>query len=89
MAIETKTLTQGQREFLEQNFYAAVTTVREDGSPHTTVVWVDFDDETVLFNTASGRVEAAEPRAGSAGVADRHRPAGRLPLDRRRRPSWR
>ena len=57
MATETKTLTQSQREFLQQPFYGAVTTVREDGSPHTTVVWVDVDDETVLFNTASGRVK--------------------------------
>jgi PPOX class probable F420-dependent enzyme len=59
MATETKTLTESQREFLEQPFYAAVTTLREDGSPHTTVVWVDVDDEGVLFNTASGR---AKPR---------------------------
>jgi PPOX class probable F420-dependent enzyme len=59
MATETKTLTQSQREFLEQPFYAAVTTLRKDGSPHTTVVWVDVDDEGVLFNTASGR---AKPR---------------------------
>ena len=59
MATETKPFTQSQREFLEQPFYAAVTTLREDGSPHTTVVWVDVDDEGVLFNTASGR---AKPR---------------------------
>ena len=30
-----------------------------DGSPHTTVVWVDADDDGVSFNTAYGR---AKPR---------------------------
>jgi PPOX class probable F420-dependent enzyme len=59
MASETATLTDEQREFLEQPFYGAVTTLREDGSPQTTVVWVDVDDEGVMFNTAAGR---AKPR---------------------------
>ena len=59
MATGTPNLTDEQRRFLEQPYYATVTTVREDGSPHTTVVWVDVDDEGVLFNTATGR---AKPR---------------------------
>ena len=53
------TLSPNQRQFLEQPYYATVTTLREDGSPHTTVVWVDVDDDGVLFNTATGR---AKPR---------------------------
>jgi PPOX class probable F420-dependent enzyme len=59
MATKTASLTDKQREFLQQPYYAALTTLREDGSPHTTVVWVDADDEGVLFNTATGR---AKPR---------------------------
>ena len=59
MATGTTNLTDEQRTFLEQPFYATVTTIREDGSPHTTVVWVDVDDEGVMFNTATGR---AKPR---------------------------
>ncbi len=59
MASNGKNLTRNQREFLEHPYYATVTTVREDGSPHTTVVWVDVDEEGVLFNTATGR---AKPR---------------------------
>ena len=59
MATDTKNLTPNQREFLEHPYYATVTTLREDGSPHTTVVWVDVDDEGVFFNTATGR---AKPR---------------------------
>jgi PPOX class probable F420-dependent enzyme len=59
MATGTTNLTDEQRSFLEQPYYATVTTIREDGSPHTTVVWVDVDDEGVMFNTATGR---AKPR---------------------------
>jgi PPOX class probable F420-dependent enzyme len=45
------------REFLQQPYVAEVTTIRPDGSPHTTVVWVDVDTEEVLFNTAVGRAK--------------------------------
>jgi len=31
--------------------------LRSDGSPHNTVVWVDVDDDAVLFNTAEGRAK--------------------------------
>jgi PPOX class probable F420-dependent enzyme len=34
-----------------------VTTLRPDGSPHTTVVWVDVDSDEVIFNTAVGRAK--------------------------------
>jgi len=33
---------------------AALTTVLPDGSPHTTVVWCDFDGEFVRVNTMRG-----------------------------------
>jgi PPOX class probable F420-dependent enzyme len=61
-------LTRRQRDFIhERPIYATVTTLRADGSPHSTVVWVDEDDGKVLFNTAYPRVKAKEldrdPRA--------------------------
>jgi PPOX class probable F420-dependent enzyme len=59
MATQTKSLTQRQREFLEQAFAGALTTLRDDGSPHTTLVWVDVDESGPGFNTAEGR---AKPR---------------------------
>ena len=34
-----------------------VTTLRPDGSPHTTVVWVDVNTDEVIFNTAVGRAK--------------------------------
>jgi PPOX class probable F420-dependent enzyme len=59
MATSTRTLTDSQRAFLEQPFAGGLTTLRVDGSPHTTVVWVDIDEDGPSFNTAAGR---AKPR---------------------------
>ena len=67
METKTSALSDKQREFLQQPYSGAVTTLRSDGSPHTTVVWVDVDDETVMFNTAVGRAKErhlrSDPRA--------------------------
>jgi PPOX class probable F420-dependent enzyme len=51
-------LTAAQRSFLADNaFCGVVTTLRDDGSPHSTVVWVDVDEDGVSFNTAHGRAK--------------------------------
>jgi PPOX class probable F420-dependent enzyme len=42
--------------FLDKNF-GAVATIREDGTPHVTPVWIDYDGEHVVFNTATGRAK--------------------------------
>ena len=54
-------LTDDQVAFLRDNpYYGVITTLRRDGSPHSTVVWVDVDETgTPGFNTARGR---AKPR---------------------------
>ena len=62
------TLTDAQRAFVRDNpFYAVLTTLREDGSPHSTVVWATEEDGKLLVNTALGRAKArhleADPRA--------------------------
>ncbi len=44
------------RELIEAPNFAAITTLRKDGSPHATVVWVDTDGEHVLLNSAEGRL---------------------------------
>ena len=46
-----KLKTEEAQLFLEPN-YAVASTVRADGCPQTTVVWVDYDGENVVFNTA-------------------------------------
>ena len=48
-----------QRAFLDNAFVGALTDLRPDGSPHTTVIWVDVSDGGLSFNTARGR---AKPR---------------------------
>lgn len=46
-----------EREFLENPYVGVVTTLHRDGSPQSTVVWVDVDDEGPSINTAHGRVK--------------------------------
>jgi PPOX class probable F420-dependent enzyme len=50
-------LSEKHKEFLEQPFVGVATTLREDGSPHSTIVWVDVEDGVVSFNTAYGRAK--------------------------------
>jgi PPOX class probable F420-dependent enzyme len=56
------------RRFLDESPYVGVvTTLREDGSPHSTIVWVDVEGDKVSFNTALGRAKPKhlqhDPRA--------------------------
>jgi PPOX class probable F420-dependent enzyme len=53
------TLTEKQQKFLENPYAGVITTLRPDGSPHSTIVWVDGSDGQVSFNTALGRVKPA------------------------------
>ena len=61
-----KHLSDAERAFLESPFVGVVTTLHPDGSPQSTVVWVDVDDEGPSINTAYGRVKprnlARDPR---------------------------
>jgi PPOX class probable F420-dependent enzyme len=45
------------KALLDQPVHAWVTTVRDDGSLHSTVVWVGRDGDDVIFNTAVGRAK--------------------------------
>ena len=61
-------ITDKQKQFLAENpFVGVVTDLRKDGSPHSTVVWVDVEDGKVAFNTARGRTKPLnlerDPRA--------------------------
>jgi len=54
-------LTDTQRAFIRDNaYYGVVTTLRSDGSPHSTVIWVDEEDGKILFNTALHRAKWRE-----------------------------
>jgi PPOX class probable F420-dependent enzyme len=53
------TLTEEQARLLKESNLATVATIRRDGSAQLTPVWIDWDGENVVFNTAEGR---AKPR---------------------------
>jgi PPOX class probable F420-dependent enzyme len=53
------TLSDGARKLLEGRNFAHIATLMPDGSPQVTPVWVDYDGQYVLVNTAEGR---AKPR---------------------------
>lgn len=48
-------LSNGVRKLLESPNFAHLATIMPDGSPQVTPVWVDYDGEHVLINTAEGR----------------------------------
>ena len=52
-------LTDEQARLLQEQNFATVATLNSDGSAQLSIVWIDWDGEHVLFNTAAGR---AKPR---------------------------
>jgi PPOX class probable F420-dependent enzyme len=50
-------LSENQAELFRGKNWGTVVTLREDGSPHSTPVWVDTDGENVIFNTSVGRAK--------------------------------
>jgi PPOX class probable F420-dependent enzyme len=50
-------LTPEQAAVFADTNYAVATTLRPDGSPHSTVVWVELIDGVPSFNTTTGRVK--------------------------------
>jgi len=52
-------LTEEQARLFKEANLATVATLRRDGSAQLTPVWIDWDGENVVFNTAEGR---AKPR---------------------------
>ena len=50
-------LSERQARLFEQPWVGSVATIRRDGTPNLTPVWVDWDGEHILFNTAIGRAK--------------------------------
>jgi PPOX class probable F420-dependent enzyme len=61
------TLNEKQAALFTGRNWGVIATVREDGSPHATPVWIDYDGENVLVNSAYGRTKVKnierDPRA--------------------------
>jgi PPOX class probable F420-dependent enzyme len=60
-------LSKKQAKLLTDRNWGVIATIREDGSPHVTPVWIDYDGEAVLVNSAYGRAKVTnvqrDPRA--------------------------
>jgi PPOX class probable F420-dependent enzyme len=50
-------LSDKQADLFRGRNWGTVVTLRADGSPHATPVWIDTDGENVLFNTSIGRAK--------------------------------
>jgi PPOX class probable F420-dependent enzyme len=61
------TLNEKQAALFTDRNWGVIATIREDGSPQATPVWIDFDGENVLVNSARGRTKVRnverDPRA--------------------------
>ena len=51
-------LTEQHVEQLRGKVFGAVATLKQDGTPQTSIVWLDTDGENVLFNTRLERAKA-------------------------------
>ena len=51
------TLNEKQTKLFQDPNYGHVGTIRKDGTPQVTPVWIDIEDGTPMFNTAVGRVK--------------------------------
>jgi PPOX class probable F420-dependent enzyme len=60
-----------------QNSFAFLGTLMKDGSPHVTPIWIDIVDNTILINTAEGRIKqknvSRDPRV-SISLIDEENP---------------
>jgi len=61
------TLSDKQAKLFTDRNWGVIATIREDGSPQATPVWIDYDGENVLVNSAQGRTKVKnierDPRA--------------------------
>jgi PPOX class probable F420-dependent enzyme len=56
------TLSPHQVQLLKEPNVGVLATIRPDGTPHATPIWVDWDGEHVIFNTAVGRAKERHMR---------------------------
>jgi PPOX class probable F420-dependent enzyme len=71
------TLTEEQAQLLLDTNFGALATLKDDGSPQVTPVWVDWDGDYVIINTLRARAKPGQverdPRVELA-VASRENP---------------
>lgn len=52
-------------DILNKKSFAHVATIMPDGTPQVTPVWVDYDGEYIIINSARGRVKDRNMQAGA------------------------
>jgi PPOX class probable F420-dependent enzyme len=63
MATQTSVkLTDSAKDILSKQTFAHLATLMPDGSPQVTPVWVDFEADQVVINTAEGRTKPRNMR---------------------------
>lgn len=50
-------LTAAVRAFLAEPRYGVLATIGASGTPHLTAIWYELEEDSVLMNTAAGRVK--------------------------------
>ena len=64
-------------KILEGKNFASLATINRDGSPQVSVVWIDYNDNHILINTAKNRIKTnnmeRDPRV-SISVTDAKNP---------------
>ena len=74
---QNNTITPEVAKLLEEKNFAFVATLMNDGSPQITPTWVDLEQNTILINTAEGRVKhknvSRDPRV-AVSVFDHNNP---------------
>jgi PPOX class probable F420-dependent enzyme len=62
MTTQTVSLPAGAKALFEGKNFAHVATINPDGSPQVSVVWVDVEGDSILVNTAEGRIKPRNVR---------------------------
>jgi PPOX class probable F420-dependent enzyme len=62
------TIPEKYADIFQKKSFAQLATLMPDGSPHVAPVWIDYDGQYILVNTAKGRVKdrnmRRDPRVG-------------------------
>ena len=76
-------LPQNVLKLIEEKNFAHLATLLHDGAPHVAPVWVDHDGNTILVNTAIGRVKQKnilkDPRV-ALSIAEQNNPYNRVEI---------
>lgn len=62
--IEMAPIPEAYLDLFAKRSFAHLATVMPDGSPQVTPIWVDYDGQHVLVNTARGRIKDRNMRPG-------------------------